>query len=99
MNDLPSHTGPFSHLLSRNYTVVREKQHKLLHTVYDGSPDDWAKEKGATHTLFTGEGPGRGTRPAKLLKTVLFVGVDEDPEGGIVWQKWDIKLHSKWAAQ
>jgi hypothetical protein len=34
--------------------------------------------------------PGTGTRPAKLLKTILYVGVDE-ADDQIVWEKWEIK--------
>ena len=75
---------------------VREKEYGKSHDVYEGAPDEWAAERGATHTLYCGEveGPygnhGRGTRPAKLLKTVMYVGVDE-VDGDIVWQKWAVK--------
>lgn len=77
--------------LNRPYTVVREAEYKLDHQVFDGAPDAWAESHGATHTLWCGEGHGRGTRPAKLLKSVLYVGVDEAEEGGIVWEKWSIR--------
>jgi hypothetical protein len=71
-------------------TGVREKQYGKTHEVYDGPPCDWSKERGATHTLYCGEGLGRGTRPARLLKSVLYVGVDE-ADDQIVWEKWQIK--------
>ena len=76
-------------------TGVIEREYKKEHTVFQGAPCDWAAERGATHTLYCGEteGPfgtaGRGTRPAKLLKTVLYVGVDE-ADDAIVWEKWSI---------
>jgi hypothetical protein len=34
--------------------------------------------------------PGTGTRPARLLKTVLYVGTDEENDA-IVWEKWQIQ--------
>lgn len=66
-----------------------EKELKNRHCVYDGPPCEWSKERGATHTLYCGDGIGKGTRPAKLLKTVLYVGTDE-LDDDIVWEKWDI---------
>jgi hypothetical protein len=79
-------------LRNRNTTItgVKEKQYGLTHEVYDGAPCVWSELQGATHTLYCGEGVGRGTRPAKLLKTILYVGIDEDPQGNIVWDKWSI---------
>ena len=76
---------------------VREKEYGKTHDVYTGAPCDWSSEQGATHTLYCGETegkygiPGKGTRPAILKKTVLYVGTDEDEYGKIVWEKWDIK--------
>ena len=50
------------------------------------STDDWAKSQGATHTLITID----GDRPARLLKTVAYIGVDEDEFGNCVWEKWQL---------
>lgn len=70
----------------------REKEHGLYHTILEGPPCEWSRERGATHTLDCGEGIGRGTRPARLLKTVLYVGIDEDPTDTIVWEKWQGRI-------
>ncbi len=77
------------------YVRVREKTHGLIHEVYE-TAHGWAEARGATHTLYCGEGLGRGIRAARLLKTVLWVSVDETPTADgtdhrIVWEKWDIK--------
>jgi hypothetical protein len=74
------------------WSYVREREFKKGHDVFDGAPNDWSAERGATHTLDCGSGAGRGTRPARLLKTVLYVGVDEDADGQIVWEKWNVTL-------
>ena len=77
-------------------TGVREVEFKKDHEVFGGAPCDWSAERGATHTLYCGEiegpygTPGRGTRPAKLLKSVLYVGTDEQDDQ-IVWEKWSIR--------
>jgi hypothetical protein len=63
---------------------------------WDGAPDEWAGQRGATHTVrltyrdLPHQSPLRG---AKILKTVLYLAVDESPEGDIVWEKWDIRRH------
>ena len=47
----------------------------------------WAKEQGATHCLITGKHPHDcGKRPAKILKTVAYVMVDEG-----IWKKWSVR--------
>lgn len=74
----------------RAETVVREKEFKKNHLVFDGAPDDWAKERGATHTLYIETTLREETRPARLLKTRLYVGVDETPDGGIEWERWHV---------
>ena len=74
-------------------TLVREQEFKKLHEVFQGAPNTWAKERGATHTLWTGTGIGKGTRPAKLLKTRLYVGIDEDEQGQIIWEKWNTTVY------
>ena len=75
---------------------VREKTYGKNHDIYTGAPCDWSAERGATHTLYCGETegpfrrPGTGTRPARLLKTVLYVGTDEEADQ-ILWEKWQIQ--------
>lgn len=91
MSHFPTTQSEFASLRTRTYITVKEATHRKYHNVFDGAPCAWSKERGATHTLFCGEGPGRGTRPAKLLKTVLHVGVDEDGEGGIKWERWQVR--------
>lgn len=83
-------------LSTRSVTSVREREYKKDHEVFDGAPCEWSRVRGATHTLYCGEteGPygsiGRGTRPAKLLKSVLYVGTDEQDDL-IVWEKWSVR--------
>lgn len=79
-------------------TRFLEAEYGLQHDIFDGAPSEWAAERGATHTLDCGRGPGRGTRPAKLMKTRLHVGVDESPEGDIVWQVWTGRQTFRWEA-
>jgi hypothetical protein len=77
-------------------TGVVEKEYKKHHDVYEGAPCEWSRVRGATHTLYCGEvegpyaRPGTGTRPAKLSKTVLYVGIDE-ADDLIVWEKWNVR--------
>jgi hypothetical protein len=79
-----------NHLTSQPYTLINEHQYDRMHKVYTGAPSEWAAERGATHTLWLGNGIRRGSRPAILKKTVLWVGRDE-LDDQIVWEKWDIK--------
>ena len=92
-----SNTHPIENWLreDRSLTGVREQEFKKEHEVYDRAPCDWSEAQGATHTLYCGEGCGKGTRPAKLLKTVLYVGTDEQDDK-IVWEKWSIKTLYRW---
>lgn len=76
-------------------TIVTEKEFGKKHEIFDGAPDEWAAARGATHTLWCGEGIGRGTRPAILKKTVAYIGVDETDEGGIKWEKWQVKTYMR----
>ena len=69
-------------------TIFKEREHGLHHEVYEGAPCEWSRDRGATHTLWCGAGHGRGTRPARLLKTRLLVGVDELPGDQIQWETW-----------
>ena len=67
-----------------------EKEVGLRHYCILGAPSDWAKERGATHTLETIDGP----RPAQVYKTFALIGVDESDFGNIVWSRWQInRLH------
>ena len=61
----------------------------------DGAPCEWSGKQGATHTVYVNAliGDGNNTRPAKVLKTVVYMGLDENETGGIVWKKWKIKGH------
>jgi hypothetical protein len=82
-----------------NLSIFLEKEYGRDHEVYDCAPDEWAFNNGATHTLYIGKKKdigGCGTRPAKLLKTVLYVGVDENETGGIKWEKWHGRITMEW---
>jgi len=73
-------------------------EHKTNHTVAPGAPCEWSLKQGATHALLlfprgfatTTEVNGLEweTRPVKIAKTRIYVGVDEDEAGGIVWETW-----------
>lgn len=77
-------------------TIFRENSYKKSHEFYDRAPDQWAADHGATHTLWCGEQLGAGTRPAKLKATVAYVGVDENEDGSIKWEKWNGKILVVW---
>lgn len=73
------------------YILFREKEFRLDHVVTQGAPCEWSHNLGATHTLHISQRHADiagATRPAILKKTRLLVGVDESPEGTIVWQRW-----------
>jgi len=90
MSAFLSSDSPFYKELSpRSYSVVTEKEHGKDHTVFDDAPCEWSKARGATHTLYCGDGQGKGTRPAILKKTVMFVGTNEI-DNNIVWEKWNL---------
>lgn len=77
-------------------TLVKERSFGKYHCVFSGAPDEWARDRGATHTLAIGKKDigGGGTRPAKLLKTRLYVGVDETDSGDIEWERWETCIWS-----
>ena len=52
-----------------------------------GAPNEWSKERGATHSLETID----GNRPAQVYKTFALIGVDESDLGNIVWERWQIR--------
>jgi hypothetical protein len=71
-----------------NYGIMcRIPKADIYHTFLPFPPSEWAQVQGATHTLCTID----GERPARLLKTVAYVGVDEDEYGNCVWEKWQIR--------
>lgn len=78
------------------YVIFREKEFGKDHEIYEGPPCEWSRARGATHTLWLGEGPGAGTRPAILLKTRVKVGVDEAPDGSIKWEVWTGRIRMTW---
>ena len=73
--------------------VVYERKFGYDHIFTPGAPSDWAKAEGATHSLVT----TNGDRPARLLKTVAYVGVDEDEYGHCVWEKWQVRTPNWYA--
>lgn len=75
--------------------IFREKEFKRDHEVFNMPPCEWSSNKGATHTLFIGprDFHGCGTRPSKLLKTVLYVMDDEDENK---WSKWEGRIIAEW---
>lgn len=75
---------------TRDLLIVKDTEFKNSHEFYTSAPCEWSEERGATHTLYCGAGLGKGTRPAKLLKTVAYVGIDENADGEIVWEKWSV---------
>lgn len=44
------------------------------------------------HRIFVGPNGG-DTRAARILTTVAYVAIDENPDGSPVVQKWKIKQH------
>jgi hypothetical protein len=76
------------------YTQIRELTHKNWFDVFGFAPCAWSRDRGATHTLIVDNtyigALFTKTRPARLLKTVIYVGVDEQADD-IVWEKWKIK--------
>jgi len=87
----------YFHPLRSDMTAVifREKEFGRDHEIYNCPPDEWAANKGATHSLFIGlrDFHGCGTRPAKLLKTVCYV-MDEEDENK--WNKWNGTIRATW---
>jgi len=83
---LLSQTGYFT------LSIVREKEYGHTHEVFHCAPCAWSRDRGATHTLTTKD----GTRPARLMKTRLYVGTDETEDGDIKWDKWEISPVSQW---
>ena len=78
---LPIIFGCFRHAETDVYFEYAERRH----------PDDaFAPEM--PHIVYVGGTTGRGTRLAKVLKTVAYVVVDETEEGPVI-VKWPIKQH------
>jgi hypothetical protein len=61
----------------------------VSHTFYDAAPCVWSRDRGATHSLILTRDPDLNgpTRPARLLKTCAYVGIDE-VDNDIVWDRW-----------
>ena len=57
------------------------------------APDDWAKERGATHSVCVNDVVFSPLRGAIVKKTVAYVMIDEDDHGNAVWEKWPLKGH------
>jgi hypothetical protein len=72
--------------LQKYHISFIEKEINLRHYASFGAPSDWAKERGATHSLETIDGP----RPAQVYKTFALIGVDESDTEDIVWERWQI---------
>ena len=77
--------------------IVTNLETNVKFEVFLTPEDGWSQARGADATLFVGFGYGKGTRPAKLTKTTLWVGMDEAPTADgtdsiIVWEKWNIRL-------
>lgn len=55
----------------------------------------WAIAAGATHTLILNlRDPITNavmTRAARLLKTCVYVAVDEADDGSTIWEKWPVR--------
>jgi len=50
-------------------------------------PEKFAKAHGITHTMETLD----GDRAIKLLRTVVYVAIDEDEYGVPIFEKWQIR--------
>ena len=73
-----------------------ERDHGHMFEYAERPADDrggWAPEY--PHLVYVGSdrGPEYANRPARVLKTVAYVVVDEGPSGEPTVQKWDIKQH------
>ncbi|NDE17042.1 hypothetical protein EBZ80_19150 [bacterium] len=83
--------------LARPYRTKR--RNRVRHEFWEGAPCVWSRDRGATHTLLLPEDRflhGARTRPARLLKTCAYVGLDE-ADNDIVWERWAlVPNHSYW---
>ena len=72
------------------FTFVRLRENRdIEHRFYDAAPCVWSRDRGATHSLIVTRDPDLNgpTRPARLLKTCVYVGIDE-VDNDIVWERW-----------
>jgi hypothetical protein len=74
----PKTIGDFREVSVGNYFTYRESQ------------NDWGLALGYPHEVFT----GHYWIPAKVLKTVAHIVVDEAEFNTAVVEKWDIKQHN-----
>ena len=56
----------------------------------------WEKQR-CTHEVAVGGVHGNHYRGARVFKTVAYIAVGEDVYG-LVWEKWNIKNHTLFAA-
>ena len=83
------YVGTFTIVLLDDFSAIK-------HEFFDAAPCVWSRDRGATHSLIIATFRGRlhdlhgPTRPARLLKTCVYVGIDE-VDNDIVWERWAIK--------
>ena len=82
------------------FCIVRSQGSRhIKHEFYDAAPCVWSRDRGATHSLIVTRDPDFNgpTRPARLLKTCVYVGIDE-VDNDIVWERWAInpRRYSYW---
>lgn len=72
--------------------VLLDDSSRTKHEFFDAAPCVWSRDRGATHSLLITRDPDINgyTRPARLLKTCVYVGIDE-VDNDIVWERWAIK--------
>ena len=61
-------------------------------TFEKNTEDNWGSLHGLTHKVDVLD----GQRYAKVLKTVAYIAVDEDPNGQPVLEKWEISRLKIW---
>lgn len=66
-----------------------ERDHKKTFEYSAHILSEWDREHGFDYRVFTG--PLGETRPARILKTVAYVCIDEDFSGNPVVEKWYIR--------
>ncbi len=69
-----------------NTFLFIDSEFKNSHFLSEGAPCDWSREHGATHTLHIDADDS--TRPARIAKSRIYVGLDENEVGGVAWETW-----------
>lgn len=54
------------------------------------TPNSWNASKGASHEFYS-EGYNRWIG-CRIGKTVAYVFIDEDGEGSVIWDRWQIRV-------